>query len=136
MHRRGLATAGRVGDGVLTMSLGISSFGNYNDAVNQGADPNPNTQISLKTDGVREVFGESCSTKRQLDEHLELADQQYGQTHSIVIKFDLTTDDDRGRRRGRHGLGVPRSDARPTRFRRHRARWFRASTSIWTACPA
>jgi len=83
---------GRVGDGVLTMSLGFSSFGNYNGAINQGADPDPNTQLSLKTKGVREVLGSIVEENVQLDEHLEWANQ-LNETHSIVIGFDLTTDD-------------------------------------------
>jgi hypothetical protein len=86
------AAVGRVGDSVLTMSLGFSSFGNYNGAINQGVDPDPNTQLSLKTKGVREIFGSVVDENVQLDEHLEWADQ-IGKTHSIVIGFDLTTDD-------------------------------------------
>lgn len=85
---------GRVGDGVLNMSIGISSFGNYNGAVNQGADPDPNTQLSVRVDGIRELFGMSQELKYQLEEHLEFGDnRQFGQTHSIVVKFDLTNDD-------------------------------------------
>ena len=85
---------GRVGDGVLNMSIGISSFGNFNGAVNQGADPNPNTQLSARVDGVRTLFGASEELKYQFEEHLEFNDnRQFGQTHSIVVKFDLTADD-------------------------------------------
>jgi len=83
---------GRVGDPQLNMSLGFSSFGNYNGAVNQGADPDPNTQLSARVDGVFTEFGVTEERKYQFDEHLEFADQ-VGLTHSIVIKFDLSTDD-------------------------------------------
>ena len=100
---------GRVGDGVLTMSLGVSSFGNYDDPLNDAdgpaPDPNPpapdpahnvtaNRQISLKTAGVREFLGSTVTQNIQLDEHLEFANNwQLGKTHSVVIGFDLTTDD-------------------------------------------
>lgn len=89
---------GRVGDGVLSMALGISSFGNFNNAVNQGADPNPNTQISLKLKNmVFEPFGLPQERNYQLEEHLEWADNnQYNQTHAVVMKFDLTADDIEG----------------------------------------
>jgi len=83
---------GRVGDGQLNMSIGFSSFGNYNGAENQGMDPDPNTQLSARVDGVFEEFGLSEERKYQFDEHLEFADQ-VNQTHSIVIKFDLSLDD-------------------------------------------
>jgi hypothetical protein len=94
---------GRVGDNVLAMSLGFSSFGNYNDAVNQGLDPNPNTQLSFMVRGVREAFGLVEETRHQFEEHLEYADQNghydpgnppinfNSETHCIVMRFDLTT---------------------------------------------
>jgi hypothetical protein len=83
--------AGGFGDPQLNMSLGFSSFGNYNDAVNQDPmDPNPNTKLSLGIDGVREPFGLDVHTNHVLAESLEFGDQ-IGQTHSIVLKFDLVT---------------------------------------------
>jgi hypothetical protein len=85
---------GGFGDPQLQMSLGVSSFGNYNNAVNQGADPNPNTQLSLKVKGIRSLFGAVEETNHQLEEHLEFADnRQFRQTHAITLKFDLTTND-------------------------------------------
>jgi hypothetical protein len=83
---------GGVGDEFLNLSIGFSSFGNYNDAVNQGDDANPNTQLSVKVKGVREQFGTVQETNHQLAEHLEYADQM-GKTHAIVLKLDLSTND-------------------------------------------
>ena len=97
---------GRIGDGVLTMSLGFSSFGNYDDPANDADGPAPdpndgmppnvtaNRQLSLKVTGITELFGAPVTTNYQLSEHLAYSDPKYlGQTHSIVIGFDLTTDD-------------------------------------------
>jgi hypothetical protein len=93
---------GRVGDDVLTMSLGFSSFGNYDDPVNDADGPAPdpndgmppnvtaNRQLSLSVTGITELFGSPVTTHYQLGEHLEYA-SQLGQTHSIVLKFDLST---------------------------------------------
>jgi hypothetical protein len=82
---------GRVGDGVLSMSLGVSSFGNFNDAVNQGAEPNPNTQLSAKIAGVFEEFGAVETRNFQFEEHVEWAALR-NKTQAITLKFDLTTD--------------------------------------------
>ena len=88
---------GGVGDDFLNMSIGVSSFGNYNDPVNDADGPGgvtANRQVSVRVDGIRELFGSVVQTNHQLEEHLEFADnRQFGQTHSVVVKFDLTTDD-------------------------------------------
>ena len=88
---------GGIGDGFLNMSIGVSSFGNYNDAVNDADGPGgvtANRQLSVRVDGVRELLGTSVQQNYQLGEHLEWADnKQFGQTHEVVIKFDLTTND-------------------------------------------
>jgi hypothetical protein len=86
---------GGVGDGFLNMSLGFSSFGNYDDPVNDADGPGGNTanrQLSVRVDGVREEFGSIVQTNHQLEEHLEFADQ-VGHTHSVVLKFELSTQD-------------------------------------------
>jgi hypothetical protein len=87
---------GRVGDGVLTMALGVSSFGNFNDPVNGPA--GANQQISLKLKNmVFEPFGLPAERNYQLEDHLEWSDSSVlGQTQSIVMKFDLTADDIEG----------------------------------------
>jgi hypothetical protein len=84
------------------MSLGFSSFGNYDDPVNDADGPAPdpndgmppnvtaNRQLSLSVTGITELFGSPVTTHYQLGEHLEYA-SQLGQTHSIVLKFDLST---------------------------------------------
>lgn len=88
---------GRVGDGVLNMSIGVSSFGNYDNPENDADGPGgvtANRQVSVRVDGIREMFGTSQELKYQLNEHLEFSsNEQFGQTLSIVIKFDLTQDD-------------------------------------------
>lgn len=86
---------GRVGDDQLNMSLGFSSFGNYDDPQNDADGPGGDTanrQLSARIDGVFEAFGLVEERKYQFEEHLEWADQ-VGETHSVVVKFDLTTDD-------------------------------------------
>lgn len=81
---------GRVGDPQLNMSIGVSSFGNYDNPVNGPA--GANRQLSVRVDGVYEEFGVVQERKYQLEEHLEFATNQlYAQTQSIVIKFDLST---------------------------------------------
>lgn len=86
---------GRIGDDQLNMSIGVSSFGNYNldlDGNGNGTDGNgfetANRQISVRIDGVREEFGTDVTTHHQLDEHIEFPDQ-FGETHSVVIKFEM-----------------------------------------------
>jgi hypothetical protein len=83
---------GRVGDGVLTMALGVSSFGNFDGPVNGPA--GANRQISLKLKNlVFEPFGVPQERNYQLEEHLEWSDKTVlGQTQSFVLKFDLTGD--------------------------------------------
>ncbi len=86
---------GGVGDGFLNMSLGISSFGNYNNAVNDIDGPGgatANRQISARVDGIRELLGADVQTNHQFGEHIEWADQ-LGDTHSVVVKFELSTND-------------------------------------------
>jgi hypothetical protein len=91
---------GRVGDPLLNMSIGVSSFGNYDDPEND-ADPDDantiNRQLSVRVDGIYEEFGLPEEKTYQLEEHLEYADDLYharlGRTHCIVIKFDLSTFD-------------------------------------------
>jgi hypothetical protein len=87
---------GRVGDQVLTMALGVSSFGNFNDPQNGPA--GANRQISLKLKNlVFEPFGLPVERNYQLEEHAEWSDNSVlGQTQSFVLKFDLTDDDIEG----------------------------------------
>jgi hypothetical protein len=81
---------GRVGDVVLNMSVGVSSFGNYDNPANGPA--GANRQLSVRIDGVREEFGLVQETKYQFAEHLEFATNQlYTTTQAIVIKFELST---------------------------------------------
>jgi hypothetical protein len=86
---------GRVGDPQLNMSIGVSSFGNYDNPQNDADGPGgvtQNRQVSVRVDGVREVFGSNQELKYQLEEHLPFSDKtQFAQTLSIVVKFDLTT---------------------------------------------
>lgn len=79
---------GRVGDDVLNMSLGISSFGNFDDPENGPA--GANQQLSARVDGVYEAFGSVEERKYQFEEHLEWNDQIL-HTHAITIKFELST---------------------------------------------
>ena len=84
-----------VNDPQLNMSIGVSTFGNYNDPLNDADGPGgvtANRQISVRIDGVREEFGLPVETHHQLGEHIEFADQ-IGETHEVVIKFDLHTDE-------------------------------------------
>ena len=88
---------GRVGDAQLNMSIGVSSFGNFDNPQNDADGPGgvtANRQVSVRVDGVRSLFGASEELKYQLEEHLPFSDvNQYAQTLAIVVKFDLTTDD-------------------------------------------
>jgi hypothetical protein len=76
---------GRVGDDQLTMALGVSSFGNFNDPQNGPA--GNNRQISLKLKNlVFEPFGVPSERNYQLEEHLEWSDiSVLGQTQSCVF---------------------------------------------------
>lgn len=96
---------GRVGDPQLNMSIGVSSFGNYNldlDGNGFGLPANggntangfeaANRQLSVRIDGIREEFGVVQESRHQLSEHVEFATNQlYANTQAIVIKFDLST---------------------------------------------
>lgn len=86
---------GRIGDAQLNMSIGVSSFGNYDNPINDAdglGGVTANRQVSVRVDGVREEFGLSTQVNYQLEEHLAFSDvRQYAQTLAMVIKFDLST---------------------------------------------
>lgn len=79
---------GGVGDSFLNMSLGFSTFGNYNDPVNGPA--GANEELSLGLQGHYADVAAVENRNYQLGEHLSYADQE-GQTHLVVLKWELST---------------------------------------------